>query len=104
MRGSMFLYPKHRFFKGSFRGFDFLLLFFLVPAVYLVPFVWVFRHVVLLRPGGDISSDEGAPEFGIFAFDLRAVDFNLVELLGGVDPLENAADLEVFHVTDICET
>jgi hypothetical protein len=66
--------------------------------------VWVFRHVVLLRPGGDIPSDEGAPEFGIFAFDLRAVDLNLVELFGGVDPLEDAADLEVFQVADICET
>jgi hypothetical protein len=98
------LYSKHRFLKGSFCCFDFLLLFFLIPAVYLVPFVWVFGHVVLFRPGGDIPSDEGAPEFGIFAFDLRAVDLDLVELLRGVYPLEDAADLEVFQMADVCET
>jgi hypothetical protein len=35
---------------------------------------------------------------------LRAVDLDLVELLRGIDPLEDAAHLKVFHVTDICET
>ena len=64
--------------------------------------MWVFRDVVLFCPGGDIPSDEGAPEFGIFAFNLRAVDLDLVKLFGRVNPLEDAADLEVFHVSDIC--
>ena len=78
------------------------MLFFLVFAVYLVPFPWVLRDIVLRLPIGDVAGYEGLPELGIFAQDLWGALLDLVELFRGVDTFEDGADIPVFEGADIC--
>ncbi len=77
------------------------MLFFLVFAVYLVPFQWVLGDVVLGLPVGDVAGYKGLPELGIFAQNLRGALLDLVQLFRGVDTFKNGADGPVFERADI---
>ena len=78
-------------------------MFFLVLDIDFIPLERVLGTVILRLPVGDVAGDESTPELGIFAADLGGTEFDLVELLGGVDSLEHGADFPVFEGADVSQ-
>jgi len=103
MRFTLLLYPHHTVPQYLLIPLNLLLLFLLVLAIYLVPFERVLWRIILRLPVGDITSDEGAPELGIFVTDLWGAKLDLVELFRRLDALENGSDLPVFEGTDVVQ-
>ena len=79
------------------------MLFFLILAIYLVPFERVLGRIVLCLPVGNVSSDEGVPELGIFDTNVWGAKLDLMELFRGLDALKNRADFPVFEGPDIVQ-
>ncbi len=72
--------------------------------VYVIPTEWILGFISLFVPAWDFLRNELLPKFGIFALDLWRVDFDLAELIRGLNVVEDIFDLEVLERSNIRET